>query len=154
MIVGLISDTHGLIRPQALEALAGVQMILHAGDVGGEQVLAALRTVAPVEAVLGNTDPVDGSLPERLRLMLGGLSVHVSHGHGLGSPTPEKLLKKYTADIVVFGHTHKALIETHGSRLLINPGAAGPRRFSLKPSVARLTIAERAARAEIITLIV
>lgn len=154
MIVGLISDTHGLIRPQALQALAGADMILHAGDVGGQTVLTALQSVAPVEAVFGNTDPLDGSLPERLRLVLGGLSVHVSHGHELGSPTPDKLLRKYDADVLIYGHTHKPLIEIHGSRLVINPGAAGPRRFNLKPSVARLRIEGREARAEVITLIV
>lgn len=152
MLVGLISDTHSLIRPEALDALSGVDLIIHAGDVGGDTVLAALRAIARVEAVLGNTDPLDGSLPEYLHLELDGVRLHVSHGHELGSPTPEKLIRKYDADVIVYGHTHKPLIEEHGTRLVVNPGAAGPRRFDLKPSVARLRIDRRRARAEIVTL--
>jgi putative phosphoesterase len=152
MLVGLISDTHGLIRPAALAALAGAELILHAGDVGGETVIAALRALAPVEAVFGNMDPLDGSLPGRLRLTLDGLSVHVSHGHELGSPTPGKLLNEYSANVLIYGHTHRPLIEEHGSRLVVNPGAAGPRRFDLKPSVALLHIVDGRATAEIVPL--
>lgn len=152
MLVGLISDTHSLIRPEALDALSGVDLIIHAGDVGGDTVLAALRAIAPVEAVLGNTDPLDGSLPEHLDLDLEGVRVHVTHGHELGHPTPERLLKKHDADVIVYGHTHKPLIEEHGTRLVVNPGAAGPRRFNLKPSVARLRIDQRRAHAEIVML--
>ncbi|HSL22569.1 MAG TPA: metallophosphoesterase family protein [Vicinamibacterales bacterium] len=152
MLVGLIADTHSLIRPAALSALAGSEVILHAGDVGGPSVLAALEQIAPVHAVIGNTDPEDGALPERLRLELGGLTVHVSHGHELGSPTPEKLLARYSADVIVYGHTHRPLIRQEGKRLVINPGAAGPRRFNLQPSVALLRIEQGAAAAEILPL--
>jgi len=91
-------------------------------------------------------------LPDELALVAGGLSIHVSHGHELGSPTPAKLLSSYSADILIYGHTHKALVERKGNRLVINPGAAGPRRFDLHPSVARLTIAGGRAEVDIVTL--
>jgi putative phosphoesterase len=152
MRVGLISDTHGLIRAEALAALDGVEIILHAGDVGGHSVLRELAGIAPVHAVYGNTDdPIQG-LPQRLDLTLGGLKVHVSHGHELGSPTPGKLVREYAADVIVFGHTHKPLIETLGKTLVVNPGAAGPRRFNLKPSVAILTIDGATASASLVHL--
>ena len=141
MLVGLISDTHGLVRPEVFGALEGVGLILHAGDVGGQDVLTELQTIAPLHAVYGNTDaPGEPGLRAQLRLTLEGKSIHVSHGHEIGSPTPERLLARYDADILVYGHTHRALIEQHGGRLVINPGAAGPRRFDVKPSVARLTL--------------
>ncbi|CAN5884023.1 metallophosphoesterase family protein [soil metagenome] len=143
MLVGLISDTHGLMRADALAALHGVELILHAGDVGGLSVLRELQGIAPVHAVYGNVDDPLFGLPQRLALTLGGLKVHVSHGHELGSPTPEKLARQYTADIIVFGHTHKPVMQTVRATLVVNPGAAGPRRFSLQPSVALLTIANR-----------
>ena len=153
MIVGLISDTHGLIRPQALAALAGSDLILHAGDVGGEMVLRAIETIAPVQAVSGNVDPLDGTLPEHVHLALDGVSVHVSHGDELGSPTPAALLKRYDADVIIYGHTHKALVYRENHRLVINPGAAGPARFNLKPSVARMVIEEGRADVTIVPLI-
>jgi len=152
VIVGLISDTHSLMRAEALAALAGVEMILHAGDVGAQSVLRELRQMAPVHAVAGNVDDPVFRLPQRLELTLGGLKVHVSHGHELGSPTPDELAHRYTADVIVFGHTHKPLIATVGETLVINPGAAGPRRFSLQPSVALLTIENHRASAQIIEL--
>ena len=124
------------------DALKGVALILHAGDVGGRGVLDELGMIAPVRAVSGNTDvPGDPHLEPAIDLMVDGVAVHVTHGHELGSPTPARLLERYTADVIVYGHTHKALTERAGSRLVINPGAAGPRRFNLKPSLARLTIA-------------
>lgn len=152
MLVGLISDTHGLMRAEALAALHGVELILHAGDVGGMRVLRELETIAPVHAVYGNVDDPMFRLPQRLALTLGGLKAHVSHGHELGSPTPEKLAREYTADIIVFGHTHKPVIQTVGTTLVVNPGAAGPRRFSLQPSVALLTIQDRVASASLLQL--
>jgi putative phosphoesterase len=154
MVIGLISDTHGLVRPEIFAALHGVEMILHAGDVGGRAVLTELSAIAPVQAVFGNTDaPGEPGLSARLRLDIGGVSVHVSHGHEVGgSPTPEKLLSRYTADVIVYGHTHKPLVERAGPRLVVNPGAAGPRRFSLKPSVARMTVTAGVADVEILWL--
>jgi putative phosphoesterase len=153
MLVGIISDTHSLIRPQALVVLRESDLIVHAGDVGGSTVLAALESIAPVHAVLGNVDPLDGTLPESLRLMLDGISVHVSHGHELGSPTPAGLLAKYDADVVVYGHTHQALVHRDGRRVVVNPGAAGPARFNLKPTVARLSILDRRVEIEIVPLL-
>ena len=152
IIIGLVSDTHGLLRDGLLDALAGASQILHAGDVGGRSVLDALGAIAPVQAVYGNVDPLDGRLPQRLTIEAGGLSIHVSHGDELGRPTPAKLLSSYSADILVYGHTHQALIERHGRRLVVNPGAAGPRRFDLKPSVARLTIDHGHAEIELVWL--
>jgi putative phosphoesterase len=153
MLVGLISDTHGLLRPEVFPALEGVDLILHAGDVGGQSILDELSGIAPVRAVFGNTDPPgQPGLKARQVLDIQGLSIHVSHGHEVGSPTTEKLLARYTADVIVFGHTHKPLIERSGTRLVVNPGAAGPKRFNLKPSVARMTVKDGRAEVEIVWL--
>jgi putative phosphoesterase len=153
MIIGLISDTHGLVRPEVFGALAGVELLLHAGDVGGRSVLDELSVIAPIRAVFGNTDLAgEPGLDERIEMTVGSRTIHVSHGHELGSPTPAKLLARYPADILVFGHTHKPLVERAGTRLVINPGAAGPRRFNLKPSVARLSLVGADADVEVIWL--
>jgi putative phosphoesterase len=150
LVVGLISDTHGMVRASVFDALAGVQLLLHAGDVGGEDVLAELAAIAPVRAVFGNTDWAGHpGLEKELVLSLGGLSVHVSHGHELGRPTPERLLAAYPQDVLVYGHTHRQLVaRADDGRLVVNPGAAGARRFDLTPSVARLTIAD--GRADVV----
>jgi len=152
IIIGLVSDTHGLVRNGLFRALGGVSQIFHAGDVGGRDVLHTLASIAPVQAVYGNVDPIDGVLPDEIVTEVGGLTIHVSHGHELGSPTPAKLLSRYSSDIVVFGHTHRALVERNGRRLVINPGAAGPRRFDVRPSVAVLRIANGNAEVEIVAL--
>jgi putative phosphoesterase len=152
-VVGLISDTHGLVRADVHEALSGVSLILHAGDVGGDAILDELMLIAPVMAVRGNTDPPGNPRIEaRIDRTIGGVRVHVSHGHELGSPTLPKLLAAYDADVIVYGHTHRQLVARAGGRLVVNPGAAGARRFDLLPSVARLTIVDGAAEAEIIAL--
>ena len=153
VLIGLISDTHGLLRPSVHDALSGVSVILHAGDVGGDEILDELRIIAPVHAVYGNTDAADDpDLAQELVIPAGGLSIHVSHGHELGSPTPEKLLAAYPQEVLVYGHTHKQLVTRAQERLVINPGAAGPQRFRLKPSVARLTIDNGIAEVEIVPL--
>jgi putative phosphoesterase len=146
MLIGLISDTHGQMRDSALRALQGVELILHAGDVGRRGVLDALRAVAPVHAVYGNVDARDGMLVDRFSTELAGQRIHMSHGHELGSPTPETLIARYDADVVIYGHTHRPLVQEVGPTLVINPGAAGPARFNLKPSVALLTLPERLVR--------
>jgi putative phosphoesterase len=152
ILVGLISDTHGLVRPAVFPALEGVEIILHAGDVG-EGVLEELNAIAPVHAVRGNTDPAGfPGLDDALELELGGLRVHVSHGHEVGAPTPGKLLAAYAADVIVYGHTHKQLVVNVDSRWVINPGAAGAQRFKLKPSVARMTIADGKVSVELVEL--
>ena len=133
------------------DALKGVDLILHAGDVGGSEILEELRLIAPVRAVCGNTDaPGDPELSQEILVDVEGTSVHVSHGHEVGSPTPVKLAAQYAADVVVYGHTHQQLVTRLDGRLFVNPGAAGPRRFSLSASVARLTIQAGRAEVEII----
>jgi putative phosphoesterase len=153
-VVGVISDTHGLLRPEIAARFAGVQLILHAGDVGGRPILDALSKMAPVEAVFGNVDdPHDPSLARERVVTVGGVTIHVSHGNELGRPSPELVLARYRGDVVIFGHTHRAVMQRDAAgRLALNPGAAGPRRFDVQPSVARLTIANGAADVEIISL--
>lgn len=118
----MIADTHGLIRPEALAALRGVDAILHAGDIGGEHVIEALRAIAPVTFVRGNNDDSDGY--EIKRLTIGGRRILLTHIF-----RPELLKEK--VDIVVFGHSHKPHNEVVEGVLLFNPGSAGPRRFKL-----------------------
>jgi putative phosphoesterase len=151
-VVGLISDTHGLVRADVYDALAGVAFILHAGDVG-DGVLEELAAIAPVYAVFGNTDPPGlPALSREIVREVGGLVVHVSHGHEVGGPTPARLLARYAGDVLVYGHTHRQLVTRADGRLVVNPGAAGPRRFDLTPSVARLTVAGGTAEVEIVPL--
>jgi putative phosphoesterase len=154
LVVGLISDTHGQFRPGVSRAFEGVDLIVHAGDVGSRAVLEALSAIAPVEAVSGNVDDRhDPSLPRERTIPLGSLTLHVSHGDELGSPKPALLLARYAADVLVYGHTHRALVlRSADGRLVVNPGAAGPRRFDIEPSVARLTIDGRDATVEIVNL--
>lgn len=143
MRIGLISDTHGLLRPQVFDVLAGVDLILHAGDVGPLDILTELEAIAPVHAVVGNTD--SPQLRPRVRdvveLELGGSHIVVLHGHQLGSPTPEGLRDAYPdADIIVYGHTHRQRLDIIAGCMIVNPGAAGPARFDLEPAVAILTV--------------
>lgn len=151
--IGLISDTHGLLRPGVHDAFAGVELILHAGDVEGDEILDELELIAPVEAVLGNCDvPSKRRLTKAIDREIGGVRIHVSHGHELGAPTPERLLARYDADVIVYGHTHRPLVVRFEGQLVVNPGAAGPRRFDIQPSVAILTISDRAADVQIVPL--
>jgi putative phosphoesterase len=153
-VVGLIADTHGLWRPEIGSVFADVALIVHAGDVGGRAVLAALEKIAPVAAVYGNVDDArDPALARERSVTLAGVTIHVSHGHELGRVTAEAVLARYAGDVVVFGHTHRAVVFRDGAgRLAVNPGAAGPRRFDLAPSVARLTIGGDKTDVEIISL--
>jgi putative phosphoesterase len=103
--------------------------------------------------VYGNTDDnFELKLPAALDIVVDGLRIHVSHGHELGRPKPAQLAAAYDADVIVYGHTHLQMIERVGEKLVVNPGAAGPRRFNLLPSVARLTIVDGASRAELVSL--
>jgi len=154
LVIGLIADTHGLLRPEIARVFSDVNLIVHAGDVGGHEVLRGLQAIAPVEAVSGNVDdPFDPMLPRERSLPVQGLLLHVSHGNEVGQPTPERLLARYGADILVYGHTHKALVfRDDRGRLVVNPGAAGPRRFKVEPTVARLTVLDNNAEVEIVRL--
>jgi hypothetical protein len=152
-LIGLISDTHGMLRAGVHQAFAGVELILHAGDVGGDEILDELELIAPVMAVYGNTDETnDPRLSAAIDRVIGGLSIHVSHGHEVGSPTPARLLERYAADVIVYGHTHQQFVTRADTRLVVNPGAAGARRFKLSPSVGLLRIADGRAEVELIAL--
>jgi putative phosphoesterase len=151
--VGLISDTHNMLRPQVFDAFNGVEVILHAGDVGDDDILDELGSIAPVYAVRGNTDRVDNPrLPESRELVIGGLRVHVSHGHEVGAK-PVSLIAAYGgADVIVYGHTHRELVTESDGVLVVNPGAAGARRFDLMPCVALLSIRDQKPTVELVRL--
>lgn len=145
MRIGLISDTHGLLRPEAIRALAGVARIIHGGDIGSAQVLEALGRIAPVAAVRGNNDQGDWAspLPAHLTLEVAGVSIHVLHD-----------LKELDAaaagcQVIVAGHSHKPGIVHRDGVLHVNPGSAGPRRFKLPVTVGHLWVQDGAARADI-----
>jgi uncharacterized protein len=144
MRLGVISDTHGLLRPEVFDAFAGVDHILHAGDVGGPDLLTELQTLAPVTAVYGNTDGSElrGRLPRVATLELDGFDIVVTHGDQLGSPTPAALNATFPdAQIIVFGHTHRPLLTLVDVVVTVmNPGGAGARRFNLPPSVGILEL--------------
>lgn len=154
IVIGLISDTHGLVRPEVFGALAGVSQIFHAGDVGPPDVLIELATIAPIRAVYGNTDaPGRADLVERIEETIGGVRIVVTHGHELGSPKPPQLVSLYmNAQVIVYGHTHQQLVTKAARRVVVNPGAAGPRRFKLQPCVAKLYILNGQADVELIPL--
>jgi uncharacterized protein len=143
MKIGLISDTHGKLRPEIFEVFEGVDVILHAGDIGELDIVTELETIAPVHAVHGNTDDMDirERYGEVAEVTLEGVSITVTHGHLLGSPTPRSLRMQFPkTNVIIYGHTHVPLIDRHATPLVINPGAAGPARFNLRPSVAVLEL--------------
>lgn len=128
-------------------------MILHAGDVGGDEILDELALIAPVHAVFGNTDEVGNTrLRKAIDMVIAGVAIHVSHGHEVGAPNPEKLIARYAADVIVYGHTHIPLVTRAGERLVLNPGSAGPARFEILPSVAILELRDGTADARIVPL--
>jgi hypothetical protein len=145
MKIGIISDTHGLLRARVFEVFEGVEHVLHAGDVGKPDILTELAAIAPVTAVWGNVDgfEIRGRVPEVARLELGGVRIAVVHGMQFGSPTPQKVAAAYPdAGLVVFGHSHRPLIQQVGPTLAVNPGSAGPRRFKDPVTVAIAEIEE------------
>ncbi|HVH11570.1 MAG TPA: metallophosphoesterase family protein [Longimicrobium sp.] len=155
MRIGIISDTHGLLRGEVFEVFAGVEHILHAGDVGDADILTELEAIAPVTAVWGNVDgwEVRGRVPEVARVQLGGVAVVVLHGMQLGAPTPEKAAAAYPdADLVVFGHSHRPVVREIGSVLAVNPGSAGPSRFKDPVTVALAELMEGRATAHLVHL--
>ena len=151
MRVGVISDTHGLLRPEALAALAGADHILHGGDIGRAEILDALGEIAPVTAIRGNIDtaPWCAALPETVERELGGIALHMRHDRKTLDFDPAAR----GIAVVVSGHSHKPLIETIGGVLYLNPGAAGPRRFKLPITLAWLHLGADAPRAELVNLL-
>jgi hypothetical protein len=150
MRIGVISDTHGLLRPEALKALQGAEHILHAGDIGDPAILDALRAVAPVTAIRGNIDEGGpcGNLPSTELVERSGRSIYMLHDVKQLDLNPE------AAGIaaVVFGHSHKPLVEWRRGVLFLNPGSAGPRRFQLPVSLAWLHIETDKLDARIVPL--
>jgi len=144
MRLGVIADTHGLLRPEVFEVFREVDHILHAGDVGPASLLTELQALAPVTAVYGNTDSLDlrQQLPQVATVELAGFEVVVTHGDQFGSPTPEGVQSAFpTAEIIVFGHTHRPLLTLVDTVVTVmNPGGAGHRRFNLPPSVGILEL--------------
>jgi putative phosphoesterase len=156
MKIGIISDTHGLLRAQVFDAFQGVEHILHAGDVGDPDILTELEALAPVTAVWGNVDgmAIRARVPEVARLELGGVQVVILHGMQLGSPTPQKAAAAHPdAGLVVFGHSHRPLIQQVGPTLAVNPGSAGPRRFKDPVTVALAELADGTVQARLVDLI-
>jgi putative phosphoesterase len=143
--IGLISDTHGLLRPEAVRALSGVQHIIHAGDIGGPEVLEKLRAIAPVDAVRGNNDKGAwaAQIPLYLALDLEGLSIHVLHDVNEIDVDP----RAAGFDVVVSGHSHKPVVVQRDGVQFVNPGSAGPRRFSLPVTIACLDVTADEGRA-------
>lgn len=148
--IGVISDTHGLVRPQAVKALRGVEMILHAGDIGKPEVLDELNRIAPVTAVRGNVDKGEWAerLPEWETAEIAGTGIYMLHNLNELEIVPEAA----GFGVVVSGHSHKPIAETRRGVLYLNPGSAGPRRFSLPVALAILTIGENGPSAQIIEL--
>jgi hypothetical protein len=148
--VGLISDTHGLLRPQATAFLQGCSHIIHAGDIGQQNILEQLLLIAPVTAVRGNNDTGSWAfaLPVTECLQLGSVHIHVVHDLAelKNKPHPEGI------DVIVSGHSHRPLIAERDAVLYVNPGSAGPRRFRLPITLAELRIANRQVSASIVTL--
>jgi len=150
MQVGIISDTHGLMRPEALAALTGSDLIIHAGDVGKPEVLRALQQLAPTFAVRGNVD--NGAwaarLPEQIDVPVGSMRFRVLHR--IADLTVDPAAERIAA--VIYGHSHKPAIEWRGALLFLNPGAAGPRRFRLPISLARVRVTGATIEPELVAL--
>jgi hypothetical protein len=152
-VVGVISDTHNLMRAEALRALAGAELIIHAGDIGRPEVLDALSALAPaVVAVRGNNDraPWAQTIAETETLEIGAVRLYLLHA------LQELALDPAASgfDVVVSGHSHRPSVERRNGVLYLNPGSAGPRRFKLPVTVARLTVRGRSCRARIVELAV
>lgn len=149
-VIGVISDTHGLLRPEALKHLMDVESIIHAGDIGAPNVLEKLRTLAPVQAVRGNNDkgPWAEEIPEVLSFEVRGHVIHVLHDLARIDLSPSAA----GISVVISGHSHKPEVEERKGVLFVNPGSIGPRRFRLPIALAKLYVSHTAVRAEIIEL--
>ena len=149
-VFGIISDTHGLLRPEALRALRGSDRILHAGDVGAPEILEALAQIAPVTAIRGNvdTEPWARTLPATEVVNAGGVSIFMLHNLAQLDLKPEAA----GFDVVIYGHTHHPKMEERNGVLYFNPGSAGPRRFNLPVSVGKLMIEGGKVRAKLVSM--
>ena len=144
MRIGVISDTHGLLRPEAEQCLAGVEHIIHAGDIGRPEVIAGLRRIAPVIAIKGNVDTADWAAryPATRTVKLGGRAIYILHDvHQLKLDPASRGI-----DVVISGHSHRPGIETVDGVLYLNPGSAGPRRFGLPISLATIELSRNGIR--------
>jgi uncharacterized protein len=151
MRIGVISDTHGLLRPEALAALAGVEHILHAGDVGDPGILDRLRAIAPVTAIRGNVDGCGAcaQLPDTELVELGGRAIYMLHDREALDLDPVAA----GIAVVVSGHSHRPSMLRHKGVLYFNPGSAGPRRFSLPVTVGMLRVTENGVDGEIVEIV-
>ena len=149
-VIGLISDTHGLIRPQAIEALQGVDLIIHAGDIGKPEVVSVLKDVAPVAAIKGNIDSGAWAklLPDTKLVKAGGMRLFIIHN--VRELDCDPVARGF--QVVVSGHSHKPSVSTRDGVLFVNPGSAGPRRFKLPIAVGKLFIEDNRVNAAIIEL--
>jgi uncharacterized protein len=150
-LIGVISDTHGLLRRQAAQALRGVELIIHAGDIGHPRVLTALEEIAPVQAVRGNTDRGEWArrLPRTRLLEVGGARLYVLHEL---QALDQTLRTRPRFEAVIYGHSHQPRLERQDGVLYLNPGSAGPRRFTLPVTLALLRVQEGHLQAELVNL--
>ncbi|MBB3103473.1 metallophosphoesterase family protein [Azomonas macrocytogenes] len=146
--IGVISDTHGLLRPEAIQALRGCDRLIHAGDIGRPEILDALAAIAPLSVIRGNNDEGEWAkrIPLSLDLLIGGLRIHVLHDLNAFNPASPDV------DVVIAGHSHKPTIERKDGVLYFNPGSAGPRRFKLPISMGYLHLQGKHVRGELVTL--
>ena len=150
-MIGVISDTHGLLRPEAIEALRGSEHIIHAGDVGALEILVQLARLAPLTVIRGNVDKGvwTRKLPETELVEIAGVTIYVVHDLGTLDVKPEAA----GINVVIYGHSHVPKIDTRNGVLYFNPGSAGPRRFRLPITVGKLTLERRNVRGEIAQII-
>lgn len=144
-LIGVISDTHGLLDEKVLELFRGVHSIIHAGDIGGEELIWRLEDIAPVIAVRGNNDPDTMCFPLERMALVEGRTLYVRHIFATVekiTPAQQRIIERHMPDAVIFGHSHKAYSGTWRGTLLFNPGSAGPKRFSLPRSVGLLELCE------------
>jgi len=149
-LIGVISDTHSLVRPEAIDALRGVELVLHAGDIGNSQVLEDLKAIAPVVAVRGNNDKGSWAegLPQWEVVEVGSVFIYMFHDLNEMDMRPTRA----EFQVVISGHSHRPLIDDRKGVLYVNPGSAGPRRFSLPVSIARLKVVGDSVNAELVEL--
>jgi putative phosphoesterase len=150
MWIGIISDTHSLLRPEAIKRLAGVDHIIHAGDIGAPEVIKGLQRIAPITAVRGNIDAGEWAknYPDTELVVLGGRTLYVLHN--LNEIKLDPAASGF--DVVISGHSHRPKIETKNGVLYVNPGSAGPRRFKLPIAVATLEFSDRALLPQILEI--